>query len=272
MKIMIAADMEGISGVVDRSHVDSQTKEYQRIRKIMTEDVNAAIRGAKASGADEILVVDGHGGGRNILLEELESSAELYSGSPRPIYMLTGVDADVDAVIFIGYHARAGTTNAILSHTISSVKIQNIALNDRPVGEIGLNASLCGHFNVPVLMISSDQAGCLEANEWVPGLETVSVKKACGRLAATCLPIKKAQEAIRVGAEKAVRNYAAGNNPAPLNTGKPVCIKMEFKSETMADTASLLPGTERLDGYSIQFQTEDILSAYENLGTAINLA
>ncbi len=193
MKILIAADMEGISGVVHWDHVDPKHPEYPRFRKLMTADVNAAIRGASAAGADEIVVSDGHSWGRNILIEELDPRATLNSGTPSPLSMVQGVDQGVDGVMFVGYHARIGTPNAILEHTWSDERVANLWLKAadqpeyQPFGEIGLNAAVCGHFNVPVLMISGDQAACAEASSLLGNVETAVVKWASSRMAAECL-------------------------------------------------------------------------------------
>ena len=188
MKILIAADMEGVSGVVHWDQVDTKHKEYPRFRKIMTGDVNAAIRGAYDAGAQEVVIADGHGGARNILIEELDSRARLNSGTPSPLGMVQGLDSGVTAAMFVGYHARVGSQNAILDHTWSSQCVANVWLNGQAVGEIGWNASVCGGFDVPVIMISGDQTACAEAVELLGPIETAVVKQADGRMAAECLP------------------------------------------------------------------------------------
>src|SRR4030042_868582 len=142
MKILIAADMEGISGVTNWNQVDPNHAEYARFRRLMTGDVNAAVRGICGAGVDEILVVDGHERGTNILLEELDPSAHLICGDYTPLAMIQGVDQGIDGVIFVGYHARAGSKNAILDHTWSSRRIANLYLNDILVGEYGLNGAV----------------------------------------------------------------------------------------------------------------------------------
>ena len=188
MKILIAADMEGITGVVHWDHVNPSHPEYARFRKLMTADVNAAIRGAFAGGATSVSVTDGHNNSRNILIEELDVRATLHSGSPMPLSMVHGVDQGVDAVFFIGYHGRIGAQNATLDHTWSDERVANLWINGRLFGESGLNGSVCGHFNVPVVMISGDQTVCAEARDFFGDVETAVVKKAIGRMAAECLP------------------------------------------------------------------------------------
>jgi D-amino peptidase len=230
MKILIATDMEGITGVVNWDHVDPQHAEYGRFRKLMTGDVNAAIEGAFEGGAREVIVADGHAYGYNILLEELDSRAVLNSGNEGPLAMLQGIGKDINGVILTGYHARAGTQNAILDHTWSSRRVTNLWINEALIGEIGLSAAVCGHFNVPVIMISADQSACQEAEELLGAVETAVIKNATGRMSAACLPPNVSHEKIKEAAKRAVRNLddgqcsrtfrskstPAGNNPIRL--------------------------------------------------------
>lgn len=272
MKLLVACDMEGISGVVNWDQVNPGHPEYSRFRKIMTAEVNAAIQGAAAGGASEYLVRDGHELSNNLLLEELDPRAVLVAGSTAPLAMVQGVESGVDAVIFIGYHARAGSQNAVLDHTWSSARVANVWLNGRPVGEFGLNSAVCGHFGVPVLMVSGDQTLCTEAREWVPGVETVAVKTALGRYAAECLPVALSHQLIRDAAEKAVRQFLAGRGTAPLKVEPPIVIEVEMIASQMADAAALLPGARRLDGRRLAYEAEDILSAYCAFRSMVTLA
>lgn len=272
MKLLIAVDMEGITGVVTWNHVDPSHAEYQRFRRLMTQDVNAAIRGAFQGGANEIVITDGHWNGDNILIEELDPRARLNSGTPSPLSMVNGVDQGVDAVMFIGYHARMGTQQAILDHTWSSTRVQNVWLNGRLTGEIGLNASVCGSFGVPVLLISGDQSANKEAEEWIPEIETVVVKQASGRKAAELLSPAVTQEMLYESAERALRNFKTGKAPAPLATETPVKMGLEFLYSEMADKAALLPGSQRIDGRKIEFTALDMPAAYASFRAAVTLA
>jgi len=270
MKILIAADMEGISGVVDWDQVDPKNKEYNRFRKLMTGDVNAAVRGAFEGGAGEVIVTDGHAGGRNILIEELDPRARLNSGSPSYLAMVQGVDTAVEAVMFIGYHARAGSPNAVLAHTWSG-SVSNVWLNGRPWGEIGWNAAVSGHFGRPVILISGDQTACAEAKALLGSLETVAVKQATGRSAAECLPPQVAQQAIQAAASRAVQRLRAGDAPQPLRLEPPLTVSLEFKSCNMADGAMVLPGARRVDGRRIEFVADDAPAAYRAFRAAVLL-
>lgn len=262
MKILIAADMEGISGVVHWDHVDPKHGEYARFRRLMTGDVNAAVRGAYEGGATEVIVADGHASGRNLLVEELDPRARLNSGSPSPLGMVEGADSGVAAAMFVGYHARAGCQNAILDHTWSSTCVANVWLNGQVLGEIGWNAAVCGDLDVPVVLVSGDQSACAEAIDLLGSVETVAVKQAQGRMAAECLPPGVAQQRIYEGAAKAVRCLAGGQAPEPLRLQRPVTVTVELVTSDMADRAQVLPGAERLEGKQVRMVEEDVVTAY----------
>jgi D-amino peptidase len=271
MKLLIVDDMEGIRGVVDWSHVDSGNAEYQRFRKIMTDEVNAAIGGAFDGGADEVVVSDGHSGGRNIMIEGLDPRSRLNCGFPAPYQMVQGIDDGVDAMLMIGYHARYGTQAGVLAHTFT-LSVVNAWLNDRLVGEIGFNASVAGHFGVPVLMISSDQAGCNEAAELIPEIETVAVKQGSGIFAAECLPPEVAQRQIRETAARVVSRFKDGKYPAPVGTSAPVTLTVEFNNAANADNVSIAPGVERIDGRKVKIEVADMPEAYRALFMMLELA
>jgi len=272
MKILIATDMEGITGVVNWDHVDPQHAEYGRFRKLMTGDVNAAIQGACEGGASDIVIADGHAYGYNLLLEELDTRSTLNSGNDGPLAMVQGIGEDFNGVILIGYHARAGTQNAILDHTWSSRRVMNLWINDALIGEIGLSAAVCGHFNVPVIMISGDQSACKEAAELLGTVETAVVKYANGRMSAKCLPPEVSHKTIMDAANKAVRNLPKGKAPQPFIVHAPLQVTIQFTHSDMADRAIQLPGVKRLDGRRITFGAVDMLAAYSAFQAAVSLA
>ncbi len=271
MKILVAADMEGISGVVDWDHVNPEHKEYTRFRQLMTREVNAAIRGACDAGAERVLVADGHAHGRNILVEDLDPRARLHSGSPSPLAMVTGVESGVDGALFVGYHARAGTEKAILDHTWSSQRVINLLLNGQPIGETGLNAALCGHFNVPVLLVCGDRAVCAEARELLGQVETVEVKEATGRSSASCLTPGVAEEKVYEGALRAVTRLRSGERPEPFSVSLPVTLSIEFPHSGMADSAMLMPDMER-EGRRLSYRAPDVVTAFRAMRSALALA
>lgn len=272
MKILIAADMEGISGIVHWDQVDSKHKEYDRTRKLMTGDVNAAIRGAYEAGAEEVIVSDGHGDARNILIEELDGRARLNSGSPSPWAMIQGIDSALNAAMFVGYHARVGAQNAILDHTWSSSCVACVRLSDREVGEIGWNAAVCGHFGVPVILISGDQTACAEATELLGPIETAVVKQASGRMAAECLPPEAAQARIQEAARRAVERLCNGQAAQPLRLKTPIRVAVELTNSDMADRAAMLSGVRRPEGKWVEFHADDMPNAYRTFRAVVALA
>lgn len=271
MKILIAADMEGITGVTTWDQVTPGHAEYARFRKLMTADVNAAARGAFEAGVDEVLVADGHWNGSNILVEELDSRAKLNTGSPSPFSMMQGVDRGVEGVFFVGYHARQGSPNAVLDHTWSGTCVANVFINDAIAGEYTLNAALAGHYGVPVLLVSGDQTVCTQVVEQIGPLETAVVKQAAGRFSAECLPPDVTQEIIRQAARRAVGRMAKKEVPKPLVVKTPIKITVELFSSDMADRAMLMPGVVR-DGLSLSFMADDMPKAYSSFRALVLLS
>jgi len=163
MKVYISADMEGIAGIVHGEHVIRDGKEHERARKLMTQEVNAAIEGAIEAGAKSIVVNDSHGTMRNIIPEELHETAELITGSPKPFEMMQGIDSTFNAAFFIGYHAMKGSYLGVLDHSYHSRVIHDIILNNQRLGETGINAALAGYYNVPVILVTGDNIVTNEA-------------------------------------------------------------------------------------------------------------
>lgn len=263
MKILILADMEGITGVTQWSHVEPDNSDYERFRKLMTMDVNAAVAGARAAGANEVYVTDGHEKGNNILIEELVNVNGFNSGLSSPLSLVQGITESPDAVVCIGFHARMGTENALLDHTWSG-QIYDLHLNDRVCGEFGLVVSLCGYFHVPVIFISGDQAVCAEAKEWVPEIETVEVKQATGRHSAECLLPEVTSKLIRNGVEKAVSDLLTTKKVKPLSIKTPVTLSIDFRNTYLAENASKLEGSTRKSGRRVEISAPAIIDVYRN--------
>ena len=271
MKILIAVDMEGITGVTTWDQVTPGHAEYARFRKLMTQDVNAAIRGVYEAGADEVIVADGHWNGSNILIEELDPRARLNTGSPSPFSMMQGIDESVDGVMFVGYHARNGTPDAVLDHTWSRMTVANVWLNDTLTGEYGLNGAVAGHFGVPVIMVSGDQTACAQVVDILGDMETAIVKQATGRYAAECLPPQVTQDLIFMSAARAVTRLQDGDVPAPFVLDLPVRVTIEFFTSDMADRASKIPFAQR-DGTRVSLTIQEMASAYSGFRSMVSLA
>ena len=271
MKILIAVDMEGITGVTLWDQVTPGHAEYARFRKLMTQDVNAAIRGAMEAGADEVIVADGHWNGSNILVEELDPRARLNTGSPSPFSMMQGIDESVDGVMFVGYHARNGSPNAVLDHTWSSKTVANVWLNDILTGEYGLNGALAGHFGVPVIMATGDQTACAQIVDVLGDMETAVVKQATGRFAAECLAPAVTHEMITLAASHAMENLLDGDIPDPFILDTPIRVTVEFFTSDMADRASKIPFTKR-EGTRVSFTANEMVSAYSGFRSMVMMA
>jgi D-amino peptidase len=237
----------------------------------MTADVNAAIRGALNGGADEVRVADGHWNGSNILVEELDPRAALNTGSPSPFSMMQGVHQGVAGVLFIGYHARQGSADAILDHTWSSRCVANLWLNDLLTGEYGLNAALAGHYGVPVLMISGDQTACAQACDQLGDLETAVVKQAGGRTSAECLAPEAAQALIQAAAQRAVEKLRRNQGPRPFVVPAPVKVTLQVATSDMADRAMHMPGVER-QALQLTAIAPDMPAAYSAFRAMVMLA
>lgn len=265
MRVLIAADMEGISGVVHWDHVTPGHFEYARFREIMTGEVNAAIDGALDGGATSVIVTDGHGDGRNILVEKLRAPARLNSGSPAPLSMVEGVQ-NADRVFFIGYHARANTPEAILCHTWTD-QVRGVWLNDQEVGEIGLNAAVCGSFGARVALIAGDRAAVQEAIDLLGPIESVVVKSANGRMSAECLPVEETRTAIRHAAA-----HAMVRQIPPLIISAPIRLRVELTRPDQIDRALRVPGSRRLAGAALEWIGNDMVSIYHAFQAIAGLA
>jgi D-amino peptidase len=272
IRILIAADMEGVSGVVNWDQVTPGNPEYERFRRIMTADINAAVKGAIQAGAEEVIVTDGHYNATNILIEDLDPRARLICGTPTPLGMVQGLENGINGVFMLGYHARAGTTNAVLDHTWSS-KVLNVWLNGQLTGEIGLNAALCGHFNAPVIVVTGDQAATSEAIDLLPQVEVAAVKAGRGRYAADCLPLEITHQKIREAAGRAISRLRIDSAlQAPYKVEPPITLTAEFHTAVMTDRVVLIPGVDRLDARRIQYTADDMLMAYRFFRAAVIIA
>jgi D-amino peptidase len=271
MKIFISADMEGICGIVAAQQTDPNDKEYARGQKLMTAEVSAVIAGAAAGGATEIVVNDSHASMRNLLIEELHPAARLITGSPKPLSMMQGINRSFQAVMLVGYHAQAGTGDAILDHTWSG-RIARAAINGLSLGETGLNAALAGYFGAPVCLVTGDRAVTEEAKQLLRDIQVVAVKEAFGRTAAQCLSLQEAYQQLGQAAQRAL-----GALPAPFvlprNQQLPAYrLSIEFARSSGADMAELIPGSQRTGARTVEYAHDDYLTLYKVWRTMVTLA
>jgi D-amino peptidase len=269
MRIFITCDMEGITGVAIGKHCNPAEPEYQRFRKLMTRDVNAAIEGAAGAGATEFLVCDSHGPMTNILIEELDPRAELISGSNKHFCQMEGIDTGFDGAFFLGYHAREGGDDGVINHTLMGVAVTELRCNGKVIGETGLNAGLAGYFGVPVALISGDNVVAEEAREILGDVETAVTKQAINRHTARLLSVQTAQAAIRDRAAAAVRRLQAGSFE-PYVVDGPITFEVDFKTTDSAHMACLFPTVKRLGSKTVSITAADYPTAFKQLwGTLI---
>jgi D-amino peptidase len=271
MKVLISVDMEGISGIVHSSQASPGARDYEWARTMMAGDANAAVEGAVAGGATEIVVADAHDGMHNLRLNELHPAASLVSGSGRPLSMIHGVDESFDALFMIGYHATCGVPEGIMNHAYISRGLQRVRLNDRIVGEIGIFAAVAGCFGVPTVLVSGDDACCEEATAWLPGVSTVSVKKGINRFAAQCLSQQTAHNRIREAATQVLQAESFGH-VQPLRSESPTRFTVELTGSQCADAAARVPGVQRIDERTVSIENADYLQAFASLRLVFDLA
>ena len=256
LKVLISVDMEGITAIVSADECNPKAgDDYQYFRKIMTLEANAAIEGALAAGATEIVVRDAHGSGRNILPDLLHKSALLLRDwSFGPKEMMEGIDETFGAAVFIGYHASAGRPNANLEHTWSG-RITDVKLNGVSLPEAGLNALVAGYFNVPVVFISGDQAVCDQAKGLFGEIESVAVKKGIGAATLSLHP-EIAGQMIKAGVEKAIRNRGKYK---PYKLMPPYRLVLTLKDEKMVDNGQYYPGARRTGDGELTYESSDLM-------------
>lgn len=255
LKVFISVDMEGISGVVTSEECSRSGQDYGYFRKLMTLDANAAVEGAVAAGATEIWVRDSHGSARNMLPDMLHPKALLlrdWSGGP--MMMMEGIDESFDAVIFIGYHARAGTPDAIIEHTMSG-SVTDMSVNGVSLPEAGINALIAGHYDVPIAFLSGDRAICDQVRDLFGEVGTVAVKKGIG-YAALCLHPEVAREKIRKGVTEALGRL---DKFKPYKMPPPYTMVLKLKNETQVYNGQFYPGTERTGDWELTFKSDDVM-------------
>lgn len=255
-KIHISVDMEGLAGVVTDQQLGPTGFEYERFRRFMTEELLAAIEGARAAGAGEILVADSHGNGQNLLIEMLPDDIRVVRSWPRPLEMMEGIDESFDGAIFIGYHAGTTNPDGVRAHTMSSARLADVRINGVSVPEAGINAAIAGHFGVPVIMLSGDDAIAAEAQAIIGEIETAVVKEAISFHAANTMTPGAAQALIRETAERAVRRIGEFQ---PFTVQPPITVEVRFKNYRPSQILALLPMFERPDAHSVSFTGADML-------------
>jgi D-amino peptidase len=266
VKIFIVSDMEGVAGIVKWEQTDG-TKEkraYHEGRELYTEEINAAVRGAKSAGAKEIVVMDCHGAGgewtfNSLIPDKLDPDCEYVVQNDWTEY-IEFLEQGCDAALFVAMHAKAGTPDGVMSHTVSGQAWRELKFNGVSVGETGINAALCGQWGCPVLLVTGDEATCREATALLgDGLTTVAVKKGLGRFSARQLPPVKARELIENGAKQALKDLSAVK---PYDPGRPAEIRVEFTTPDRLVEYKNRRETEQVDDHTLVVRGDDWWTAW----------
>jgi D-amino peptidase len=265
VRVHIISDMEGVAGIVNQGQTTGGEPLYEEGRKLYTEEINAAIRGARAAGATEIVAMDCHGAGKpfmfnSLIAEDLDPDCEFVVQEQWTGY--TGfLESGCDAALFVGMHAMAGTANGVLNHTVSGMDWQNLWFNGKRVGETGINAALCGTWGCPVVLVTGDHAVCGEAAELLgEGLTTVPVKQGLGIFSARNLAPKRARQLIEDGARRGLEQRTAMQ---PYDPGRPCEIKVEYKRTELPRKLRFQPGVEVVDGRTVVSRADDWWTAWK---------
>jgi D-amino peptidase len=266
-KLYVSADMEGIAGVVTNEQLGPAGFEYARFREFMTDEVRAAIEAAREGGAGEIVVSDSHGNGQNLLIDKLPPDVTVVRSWPRPLMMMEGIDSTFAGAIFIGYHSSTTNPQGVRAHTMSSASLADVRLNGVSMPEAGVNAAIAGHFGVPVIMISGDDASVAEAGRLLPGIEGAVVKWAIGFHSARTRTPEAARQVIR---ERVRAAMARLGELKPYRVSAPVELDVRFKNYRPAELLAYLDSVKRTDAHSIRFVGKDMLEVSRFLEFMLN--
>ncbi|MFE0046397.1 M55 family metallopeptidase [Streptomyces albireticuli] len=251
MKILISADMEGVTGVTWPADVLPGASQWERCRHLFTSDVNAAVAGFFAGGADEVLVNEAHWSMRNLLLEELDERATLLTGKHKSLSMVEGVQhGDVDGIAFVGYHAAAGA-EGVLAHTYLANSLTGVWVDGTRASEGLLNSLVVAEYGVPVVLVTGDDRTCEDAKGYAPGARSVAVKDYVSRYAAVCRPPARTAADIRAAAREATA-LAVRHEPV---RGGPFTLELEFDAEHLAGQATCVPGVEQCGERRVSYTT-----------------
>ena len=268
MKVFLSTDMEGTAGIVDWEQCVGDGPEAAAGRRLLLDEVNAAIDGAIAGGATEIVVNDSHSVMRNLPPAELHGHATYIAGRHKPLYMMQGLDDSYDAVFYVSYHGSMGGDPAVLSHTYNPRAVIEVRLNGQVVGEAGINTLVAAHYGVPVVLITGDQTACAEAGEVVPDVETAVVKTSVSRFGAASMHPELACDLIRTAAERAMRRAAETSAP-PLVA--PATLDVAWRTGDMAEMAEWIDGVERTGARTVRITAPDLLALFRRFVTTLHM-
>jgi D-amino peptidase len=266
MNIMVSADMGGATGVTWSADVAPGTEQWHRFRRLLTADVNACAAGLFDGGARSVLVNEAHSSQRNVLLEDLDERCRLLTGRHKSLGMMQGIDNGVDGVVFLGYHAGAGS-RGVLAHTYLEASVTGVWLDGRPASEGWLNAALAAESGVPVLLVTGDDMACRDAEVYAPDAIRVAVKEYVSRYAAICLPPARTGKQIRAAAQAAMAKTGRAKGLAVGHR-----IDVEFDAAHLADAAAVVPTVALVDIRRVAFEATTMTEAMKTLKTVTAIA
>jgi D-amino peptidase len=247
MRVLISADMEGITGVTCPDDVTPGTARWEYFRGLLTGDVNAAVDGFFAAGADQVIVNEAHADKRNLLITDLDPRSAAIIGTHKPFGMMEGIDSGVDAVAFVGYHAGAGQ-QGVLAHTYLAATVLDVRVNGEPASEGRMNALLAAEFGVPVVLVTGDDLTCADAGKYAPAAQLVAVKQCVDRYTALCLPPSRTAAMIRQAATTGVRE-----RQPPRPEQGPFSYEVTFDAAQAAGACTGIPGLTQRDERTVTF-------------------
>jgi D-amino peptidase len=269
MKIWMSFDMEGVAGIVDWEQCrPSGGPRYAIGCRLMLDEVNAAIEGAIAGGATEVVLNDSHGTMANLDPRLIAGGASYIAGRHKPLYMMEGLDETVDAAFLVGYHGSISGRPSTLSHTYNPEVFAGARVNGVEVGESGINALVAEHFGVPIAFVSGDSVTWAETEAFAPGAVNVVTKESITRFSSVNLHPAESCRRIRAGAEEAVRRVTAGRVGTPGIT-RPASLELDVQTGDMAEVATWARGTERVGERTVRIEGEDLLDVFRSF-VAVN--
>lgn len=256
LKLLISVDMEGVVGVVTADQLGPDGFEYQQAREWMTGELLAAIQAAREEGVTEFVVADSHGNGENLLIDRLPDDVLVIRSWPRPLGMMQGIDSTFDAVVFLGYHSGTDNPDGVRAHTFSSARLADVRLNGRSVPEGGVNAAIAGHFGVPVIMVSGDDAAVEQIRSVIGDVEGAVVKWHYSFHSAKTMTPAASYKLIGETMKRALRRM---DDFEPFVLETPVTLDVRFKNYRPPQILAYLPIVERTDSHSIRYVGEDMV-------------
>lgn len=253
-RVFIITDAEGVAGVCRQDQAEPKDPE---MRQLLTGEINAAVQGFLDGGATEVTVWDGHDGSQTLSALTIDPRAKLVMGFLGPAMLL---DRGYHAVAFIGQHARANTARGVMAHSYSSLGIQTMMLNGKPVGEIETRAAIAGSFGIPVILLAGDQAAAQQLREIVPDAEIAVVKEGLSNYACISLSAEASRRLIR---DRAAASMEKLGKILPYRLSGPVTLEIEYTARSVPNPEAVVkPGGEVVDSRTVRFRGKDFMEAW----------